>query len=141
MLIRCQLNKLLDVAMQTADIKVMADYNNKSCDSKGYVWLDDIDGGRCFHLVRLSGQNPGNHCGSADNKCRPDSISDDVYDKLTDSYGFDLESYYRGAYACAAAGGGDFDVSNLPLDGSIPTCFYNPRTFKGEMAGKILQNW
>jgi len=112
------------------------------CSNKGDRWLADIDGGRCFHLVRFSGaDNPGGNCGKPDNKCRPEAFSDEDYDLLDNKYHFDLERYYRAAYACAASESKDFDEKNLPIDGTFPTCFFNPRTFKGQMEGKILQKW
>ena len=135
-----QLHKLVDVAMQSADIKVMA-YNDRKadCDGVGKRYLDDVDGGRCFRLVRLN-EDPGTSCSIKDWECKPQDVSEDVYTKLTDDYKLSLEDYYRTAAICAAAGGGEVAASDVPTDGSIAPCFFNPRAFKGRMAGKVMKD-
>ena len=144
MLTRLQNAKLLDVSLQAANVRVMAELGESKCDGKGDRFLADIDGGRCFHLMRgiSNSDEPGVHCGKpGDGKCKTEGFSDAEYDKLANKYSFDLESYYRNAYACEVSGLDDVDMDNLPFDGSIPTCFFNPRTFKGTIVGKLLEDW
>lgn len=127
--------------MQTADIKVMAfkDHSAK-CEGLGQRYLGDVDGGRCFQLVRLK-EDPGNDCGSGGKwDCKPKQVDDDVYTKLTDKYKFSLEDYYRTAALCAASGSDEVDPATLPTDGSIPNCFFNPRAFKGRMTAKVMKD-
>ena len=129
------------------------DREESHCTGTGHVWIADIDDGRCFRLVKIPGNsaNPGvkpedgsegNYgCGTGINDCDIFNMSDDEYNKLTDFYKMDLEAYYRAAHDCAVNGNGEVDEENLPLDGSVPTCFFNPRTFVGDKFNNRLDKW
>lgn len=58
----------------------------------------------------------------------PYPLKDDIYDAFTGKYGFDYEEAMQNAIDCAANGGGEADLTELPPFDEVPTlppCFVN----------------
>ncbi|KAI9367076.1 hypothetical protein BJX61DRAFT_547845 [Aspergillus egyptiacus] len=82
---------------------------------------------RCFNVMRY---NPGGW------GVMPLEIDDGPMSVAMNDYGVDKDEFYNNAYGCAEAfpdGGGkvEIDIKTLPLDGTLPTCFFNVPLVEG----------
>lgn len=140
--------KLVDTALNETYYRVIGDpgVDESDCGQHTQIWMSDIEGGMCFGLMyantgrSYSCKNDESHRWGDHEKCSYIWPSDDEVSKITDKWGFDLETYYRDAYECNRVNGnhgGEFDPTDTTMykeDGSLPTCFWR-------MAAKNATIW
>ncbi|KAF7548513.1 hypothetical protein G7Z17_g7011 [Cylindrodendrum hubeiense] len=127
--------KLVDVAMKTAWYVLVAeeDVVEDDCDMTGALWLEAKGTFRCFYLTRPMETS---NCGDDDpNNCVSDAweapynsnnkFDNGIYTKLTDTYGFDLTTYYTSLIDCAVNGDGTVDMTAFTNNGMLPRCFFS----------------
>ncbi|CAJ2505907.1 Uu.00g000370.m01.CDS01 [Anthostomella pinea] len=111
--------------------------NQTTCESngKGKAWID----GACAGLWQFS-------------KLRTttaswvEQIKPDLVDAMKNATygGFDIKELHQNAIKCARAhpdGKGSVNASTLPLNGSVPECFYNFPVFMGRKKERPLGRW
>ncbi|EED15334.1 conserved hypothetical protein [Talaromyces stipitatus ATCC 10500] len=124
--------KLVDVSMKTAYHILFADQNlaQSDCNMKGAYWLQAKPGEYfCFYLIRATAgaqcsNNDSTSCKFYDSPYGP-RWDTGVYDKLTNTYGFDLQVYYTSLIDCYLNGKDQVDLTATTNDGQIPRCFYS----------------
>lgn len=98
--------KLVDIAMAQYGYIVLADHNYEdagSCgEQHGAFWLD-ILGGRCMRLTYKDG----------DNTYYP--ASEDVINKIQDTYHINVYDYYKSTCDCAMNGSGEPGKQPTPV--------------------------
>ncbi|KAE9378800.1 hypothetical protein N431DRAFT_460127 [Stipitochalara longipes BDJ] len=133
--------KIVDTAVQTAGIVVLeVPVTKKVCTSpskpgeSGYGWqwvVPPNTGGFCFGLFHQGGSGVGGLC--VGNNCGYLEVDPDIYNKLQDKYHINTADYMAAGYKCTTSplwkNGGIPDPSDIPTDGSLPTCFYSIPVF------------
>ncbi|KAK2751717.1 hypothetical protein FQN55_009158 [Onygenales sp. PD_40] len=135
--------KLVDLGMKSVWYMLFGDSNisKANCNYKGSYWLEAKPGDfRCFYLTvpydpSFCEDGDPETCvtGIADWKLQasvpPEDYNlfdEEVYDKLIDRYGFELEGYYINLIDCYNNGNnGELDMTATTPDGLLPRCFYN----------------
>ncbi|KAI0482678.1 hypothetical protein GGR56DRAFT_621050 [Xylariaceae sp. FL0804] len=135
--------KLVNGAMFDTYFTLLADTGISSSDDCTYTgaqWLSAGDDSYCFYLTLTDDTDD---CSDNDpSTCdiylwetpwsSSRSFSHKHYTKLTDTYGFDLASYYAGIIDCQLNGDGTVDTDTWNDDSATYRCYYNLPMIKGE---------
>ena len=103
------------------------------------MWIEPY----CFRLFRRYINN-GAKCQYYDGQavdmgdpCEYAAADDSVYDNI-EKYGLDFAEYVKDAFACARDGDGTVDLQDLPIDGTLPLCWFNIETKAANFQWKAL---
>lgn len=122
--------KLVDTTLQGANFELIADLNLKTQDDceewYGAQWRDPY----CWRIFRHY-ENPPK-CKYPNGPIDDDGVStcewaaatELDYDKI-DDYGLKIAEYVDRLVECAEQGNQEVDLLALPIDGSLPVCWYN----------------
>lgn len=131
---------MVDLALQMAGYQIIADLNNgdeESCLEQDHAqWRS----GYCLRLFRQN-EDPqpcvntyGKRVldGGASYECEWTAADDEIIERM-EKYNVDLGEYVDVSYRCAIEGDrNDQNMTEIPLDGSKPLCWFNPVTRPAE---------
>ncbi|KAK2808355.1 hypothetical protein FQN50_004740 [Emmonsiellopsis sp. PD_5] len=138
--------KLVDLGMKSVWYLLFGDsaISEADCNFKGSYWLEAKPGDfRCFYLTipgdpRFCKDENPDTCDPGASWRTVEWFDDKVYDKLIDTYGFDLRGYYINLIDCYNNGNnGELDMTATTPDGLLSRCFYNQYV----RFGKVGEDW
>ena len=123
--------KMVDIALQEYGYRILPDDNfedEASCHQEvGAHWMTYAGKDHCMRLAYRSG---------SDYEFWP--ATESVIKAIEEKNDIHLRGYFTSACDCSINGSGEPDTDNLPVDGSVPRCFYNIQCQSAEICRKLM---
>ena len=132
-------SKVVDVALQGGNWQIIVDASITTSEDCLAIYGSKWDEPHCLRLYRWVSYE-GTICDSDGYFTDPLAVGTTCHYGLAtqidfdnmEKYGVDLGLYYDNALDCALNGNGTPDLVNLPLDGTLPRCWYNIKTWRAK---------